>query len=180
MAELISEKLELLSVSKSSWCILLLGLYIVSAIFSFIQSYVMTNVSQKLTYTMRNNLAKKINNLPMNYFDKKTNGEILSMIGGKSYDKSLSDCKRFQRKLHLYIRRKSKYTCRYGNIRNENHPWAFVSLRLDFGYWRNLYNPRAQRPYNGASEASRAHRCSRVCISRNRARNRREDRESWW
>ena len=58
----------------------LLGLYIVSAIFSFIQSYVMTNVSQKLTYTMRNNLAKKINNLPMNYFDKKTNGEILSII----------------------------------------------------------------------------------------------------
>ena len=58
----------------------LLGLYIVSAIFSFIQSYVMTNVSQKLTYTMRNNLAKKINNLPMNYFDKKTNGEVLSII----------------------------------------------------------------------------------------------------
>ena len=58
----------------------LLGLYIVSAIFSLIQSYVMTNVSQKLTYTMRNNLAKKINNLPMNYFDKKTNGEILSII----------------------------------------------------------------------------------------------------
>ena len=58
----------------------LLVLYIVSAIFSFIQSYVMTNVSQKLTYTMRNNLAKKINNLPMNYFDKKTNGEILSII----------------------------------------------------------------------------------------------------
>ena len=58
----------------------LLGLYIVSAIFSFIQSCVMTNVSQKLTYTMRNNLAKKINNLPMNYFDKKTNGEILSII----------------------------------------------------------------------------------------------------
>ena len=53
----------------------LLGLYGVSAIFSFVQSYVMTNVSQKLTYTMRNDLSKKINKLPMNYFDKKTNGE---------------------------------------------------------------------------------------------------------
>ena len=58
----------------------LLGLYGVSAIFSFVQSYVMTNVSQKLTYTMRNDLSKKINRLPMNYFDKKTNGEVLSII----------------------------------------------------------------------------------------------------
>jgi len=58
----------------------LLGLYIISAVFSFIQSFVMTNVSQKLTYTMRNNLVTKINKLPMNYFDKKTNGEVLSII----------------------------------------------------------------------------------------------------
>ena len=58
----------------------LLGLYGISAIFSFIQSFVMTNVSQKITYTMRNDLAKKINKLPMNYFDKKTNGEVLSII----------------------------------------------------------------------------------------------------
>lgn len=58
----------------------LLGLYLISALFSFIQSFVMTNVSQKLTYTMRNNLVRKINNLPMNYFDKKTNGEVLSII----------------------------------------------------------------------------------------------------
>ena len=58
----------------------LLGLYVISAIFSFIQSFVMTQVAQKLTYTMRNNLAQKINRLPMNYFDKKTNGEVLSII----------------------------------------------------------------------------------------------------
>ena len=58
----------------------LLGLYAISAIFSFIQSFVMTQVAQKLTYTMRNNLIKKINTLPMNYFDKKTNGEVLSII----------------------------------------------------------------------------------------------------
>ena len=40
----------------------------------------MTNVSQKLTYRLRNDLVKKINKLPMKYFDKKTNGEVLSII----------------------------------------------------------------------------------------------------
>ena len=40
----------------------------------------MTGVAQKLTYKLRNDLAKKINKLPMNYFDKKTNGEVLSII----------------------------------------------------------------------------------------------------
>ena len=58
----------------------LLTLYVISALFSFIQSFVMTQVAQKLTYTMRNDLARKINKLPMNYFDKKTNGEVLSII----------------------------------------------------------------------------------------------------
>ncbi len=58
----------------------LLVLYIVSAIFSAIQGIVMTQISQKLTYRLRNDLAKKINKLPMNYFDKKTNGEVLSVI----------------------------------------------------------------------------------------------------
>ena len=58
----------------------LLALYIISVIFSAIQSFTMTNVSQKLTYRMRNDIAKKINNLPMKYFDKRTNGEVLSII----------------------------------------------------------------------------------------------------
>ena len=40
----------------------------------------MTQISQKLTYKLRNDLAKKLNRLPMNYFDKKTNGEVLSVI----------------------------------------------------------------------------------------------------
>ena len=40
----------------------------------------MTQISQKLTYKLRNDLAKKLNRLPMNYFDKKTNGEVLSII----------------------------------------------------------------------------------------------------
>lgn len=58
----------------------LLGLYIISAIFSFIQGFTMSDVAQKLTYNLRNDLAKKINKLPMNYFDKRTNGEVLSVI----------------------------------------------------------------------------------------------------
>ena len=58
----------------------LLGLYGISAIFSLIQGFTMTQITQKLTYKLRNDLAKKINKLPMNYFDKKTNGEVLSVI----------------------------------------------------------------------------------------------------
>ena len=58
----------------------LLSLYIISALFSLIQGFVMTSVTQKLTYKLRNDIAKKINKLPMNYFDKKTNGEVLSVI----------------------------------------------------------------------------------------------------
>ena len=58
----------------------LLSLYIISALFSFIQGVTMTNVAQNLTYKLRNDLIKKINKLPMKYFDKKTNGEVLSII----------------------------------------------------------------------------------------------------
>ena len=58
----------------------LLSLYVVSAIFSFIQGFTMTNVSQKLTYRIRNEIIQKINKLPMKYFDKKTHGEVLSII----------------------------------------------------------------------------------------------------
>ena len=57
-----------------------LGLYIVSAVFSMIQSYIMAGVAQKVTYKIRNDLTQKINRLPMKYFDKKTNGEVLSII----------------------------------------------------------------------------------------------------
>ena len=60
--------------------ITLLGLYIISAIFSFIQGFTMTNVSQKMTYKIRNDIVEKINRLPMKYFDTKTHGEVLSII----------------------------------------------------------------------------------------------------
>lgn len=60
--------------------ITLLVLYMVSALFSFIQGFVMTNISQKLTYKIRNDLIEKVNRLPMKYFDKKTKGEVLSLF----------------------------------------------------------------------------------------------------
>lgn len=57
-----------------------LALYGVSASFSYIQGFMMTRVSQKITYKLRQDISKKINQLPMNYFDRKTNGEVLSII----------------------------------------------------------------------------------------------------
>lgn len=60
--------------------ILLIGLYGLSAVFSFIQGFTMSNIAQKLTYKLRNELTEKINRLPMRYFDKRTNGEVLSVF----------------------------------------------------------------------------------------------------
>ena len=60
--------------------ITLLILYIISAIFSFIQGFVMTEISQKTTYRLRADISEKINRLPIKYFDKKTHGEVLSII----------------------------------------------------------------------------------------------------
>lgn len=58
----------------------LLILYICSAIFSYIQGIIMTNISQKLAYRLRKEVSKKINKLPMKFYDNKTHGEILSVI----------------------------------------------------------------------------------------------------
>ena len=60
--------------------LLLIGLYVVSALFSFIQGFIMTNVSQKLTYRLRKNISEKIGRMPMRYFDGQTHGEVLSRI----------------------------------------------------------------------------------------------------
>ena len=58
----------------------LLGLYAISALCGYIQGFTMTSISQKLTYRLRNDVAIKINKLPMSFFDKKTHGEILSIV----------------------------------------------------------------------------------------------------
>ena len=60
--------------------IFLMCLYVLSAVFSFIQGYVMTGISQKLTYRLRKEISEKINRMPMNYFDTRTHGEVLSRV----------------------------------------------------------------------------------------------------
>lgn len=60
--------------------IFLMCLYVLSAVFSFIQGYIMTGVSQKLTYRLRKEISEKINRMPMNYFDTRTHGEVLSRV----------------------------------------------------------------------------------------------------
>ncbi|MEF9991170.1 MAG: ABC transporter ATP-binding protein [Romboutsia sp.] len=55
-------------------------LYIISAVFSFIQGYVMSGISQKISYNLRKDLSQKINRLPIKYFDSKTHGEVLSRV----------------------------------------------------------------------------------------------------
>ena len=56
----------------------LLALYGVSTVFSFVQGFIMSGISQKLAYNLRDELSKKINRLPMKYFDTRTHGEVLS------------------------------------------------------------------------------------------------------
>ncbi len=57
-----------------------LGLYLVSSLFSLIQGFVMTGISNDVTYSLRKDISKKMNRLPMNYYESRTNGEILSRI----------------------------------------------------------------------------------------------------
>jgi ATP-binding cassette subfamily B protein len=60
--------------------ILLVVLYVISAIFRYIQGHVMAGISMEVTYQMRKEISEKINRLPLNYFDKTTHGEVLSRI----------------------------------------------------------------------------------------------------
>ena len=59
---------------------LLLGLYLVSALFMYLQGFIMTDVSAKVSYDLRNAIAAKINKLPLKYFDTTTHGEVLSRV----------------------------------------------------------------------------------------------------
>ncbi len=60
--------------------LILIGLYAVSALFSFIQGWLMTSVSQRLCFNLRDAISKKLNRLPINYYESRTVGEILSRI----------------------------------------------------------------------------------------------------
>ena len=60
--------------------IILISLYIISALFSGIQGVIMAGVSKDISYRLRNSLGGKINRLPMKYFDTKIHGEVLSIV----------------------------------------------------------------------------------------------------
>lgn len=60
--------------------LIVLGLYACSAIFNFIQGWIMTGISQKICYRMRKEISEKINRMPMKYFESRTYGEVLSRI----------------------------------------------------------------------------------------------------
>ena len=60
--------------------LLLLCIYILSGILSYIQAWIMSGVTQKVTYRLREEISLKINRLPLNYYDKQTHGEVLSRI----------------------------------------------------------------------------------------------------
>ncbi|RXK87463.1 ABC transporter ATP-binding protein [Filimonas effusa] len=64
----------------SEMILLLVGLYLISALFSFIQGRIMAGISEKVSFHLRRDIAEKINRLPLRYFDSRTHGEILSRV----------------------------------------------------------------------------------------------------
>lgn len=60
--------------------LLLLGLYVISMVLGFIQSYIVSGVAQKVSYNLRESISKKINKLPLKYFDKNSHGDVLSRM----------------------------------------------------------------------------------------------------
>ncbi len=60
--------------------LLLLGLYVVSAVFAFVQGFIISGVAQKVSFNLRRDISEKINRIPLKYFDTKTHGEVLSRV----------------------------------------------------------------------------------------------------
>jgi ATP-binding cassette subfamily B multidrug efflux pump len=61
-------------------CLTLLGLYLAGTAFNYIQGWIMTGIAMKLTYQLRKDIAEKVKRLPLKYFDKKTHGEVISLV----------------------------------------------------------------------------------------------------
>ncbi len=60
--------------------LILLGMYVISSILQAVQGFLMTGVSQKVSYNLRREISKKINRMPMKHFESKTHGEVLSRV----------------------------------------------------------------------------------------------------
>ncbi len=76
--KLISSKVNLTKIKK--FAIILISLYLISALFSYTESILMTNVSNKFAQKLRKNISMKINRLPLKFFDKNARGDILSRV----------------------------------------------------------------------------------------------------
>lgn len=80
----------------ASILLMLLGMYIISAVLSFAQGLVMTSITQRICYNMRREISEKINRMPMKYFESRTYGEVLSRVTndvdtlGQSLNQSLT------------------------------------------------------------------------------------------
>ena len=80
-----------------------LGLYVLSAVFTFIQGWIMTGVTQKLCYRLRKEISEKINRMPMKYFESRTYGEVrASQMTSIRSDRGLTRVS--QRSLHQWRR----------------------------------------------------------------------------
>ncbi len=66
--------------SIASIILTVLGLYLLSASFSYIQGWVMTDISMNITYRFRKDISQKINRMPLKYFDSTNHGEVLSRV----------------------------------------------------------------------------------------------------
>ena len=112
-----------------------LCLYVISAICSFVQGYLMTGVSQKTTYRLRREISEKINRMPMSYFDTKPVGEVLSRVTHDVVNQPAddSDCS-FD----------SSSFCRIDRIRNETFTEIFrraadIPWKCEWTGRRNLW-----------------------------------------
>lgn len=61
-------------------CLILVGFYLVSALFSFIQGFITSSISQKVSYDLRSSLSKKMSKMPLSYFDRHSSGDTLSRV----------------------------------------------------------------------------------------------------
>ena len=90
--------------------LLLIGFYLISSICSFIQGWLMTGVSQRVSYRLRKELIAKINRLPMNYFDRSTHGEALSRVEPEpEHNTARYICNNYYRRTHYDAVDKSAY-----------------------------------------------------------------------
>lgn len=61
-------------------CLILVGFYLISALFSFIQGFITSSISQKVAYDLRSSLSKKMSRMPLSYFDRHSSGDTLSRV----------------------------------------------------------------------------------------------------